>query len=88
MTISKLCLHLQSSEWGKSSVHKIVHYILHFRKLTNRWVLRLLTDDHKTARMGVTPSLLMAYHREGPSLINQIVTGDETYIHHHILESK
>ncbi len=38
--------------------------------------------------MGAALSLLMAYHREGPSLINHIVTGDENYIHHHTPESK
>ncbi len=87
-TICELCLHLQSSECGSNSLHKIVHDILHFWKLTSRWVPRLLTDGHKTARRGAALSLLTAYHREGPSLINRIVTGDETYIHHHTPESK
>ncbi|PNF22963.1 hypothetical protein B7P43_G11391 [Cryptotermes secundus] len=35
------------------SVHKILHEDLRMRKVSSRWVPRILADDHKAARMAM-----------------------------------
>ncbi len=47
MTVVELFSHLQVADCARTSVYKIVHHILSFRKLASRWVPRLLTEDHK-----------------------------------------
>jgi hypothetical protein len=42
----------------------------------------MLTDDHKTKRMGAALNFLVRYHDEGDEFLNHIVTGDETWISH------
>ncbi len=88
MTVSELCFHLQVADCARTSVYKIVHIILGFRKLASRWVPRLLTEDHKKSRLGATLEIFQAYEREGSSLIGRIVTDDETWVHHSTPESK
>ncbi|GBP32815.1 Histone-lysine N-methyltransferase SETMAR [Eumeta japonica] len=56
-------------------VHHILHEYLDMRKLSARWVPRLLTLDHKRNR--VTTSILRRF-----------VTMDETWIHHNTPETK
>ncbi len=88
MTIREICCRLQSIDCRKSSVHTIVRDILGFRKLTSRWVPRLLNEHHMQQRMGAVLQFLTEYDLEGPSFIDWIVTGDETWVHHMTLESK
>jgi hypothetical protein len=38
----------------------------------------MLTDDHKTKRMGSALKFLTRYAQEGDDLLDSIVTGDET----------
>jgi len=45
-------LHHIIPEVSKTTIHKIVKEILGYRKLCVRWVPKILTDDHKTKRMG------------------------------------
>ncbi len=47
MTVSELCFRLQAADCTRTSVYKIVHDILGFRKLASRCVPHLLTEDHK-----------------------------------------
>jgi hypothetical protein len=42
----------------------------------------MLTDDHKTKRMGTALNFLVQYHNEGDKFLNYIVTGDENWISH------
>ncbi len=88
MTVSELCFHLQAADCARTSVYKIVHDILGFRKLTSRWVPHLLIEDHKRSQMGAALKFLQAYERERSSLTGCIVTGDETWVHHSTPESK
>jgi len=48
----------------------------------------MLTDDHKTKRMGPTLKFLTCYAQEGDEFLDSIVTGDETWGFHHTPESK
>ena len=48
---------------------------------------KILTDDHKTKRMGSALKFLTRYAQEG-EFLDSIVTGDETRVFHHTAESK
>jgi ligand-binding SRPBCC domain-containing protein len=48
----------------------------------------MLTDDHKTKRMGSALKFLTLYAQEGYEFLASIVTGDETWVFHHTSESK
>jgi histone-lysine N-methyltransferase SETMAR len=48
----------------------------------------MLTDLHKGQRMGVALTFLDAYHTHGDSLLDRIVTGDETWVKHVNCETK
>jgi len=48
----------------------------------------MLTDEHKTKRMGSALKFLTCYAQEGDEFLDSIVTGDETWVFHHTPESK
>jgi hypothetical protein len=48
----------------------------------------MLTDDHKTKRMGSALKFLTRYAQEGDAFLDSIVTGDEAWGFHHTPESK
>jgi histone-lysine N-methyltransferase SETMAR len=58
------------------------------RKLCARWVPKILTDDHKTKRMGSALKFIMRYAQEGEEFLDSIVTGDKTWGLHHTAASK
>ncbi|PNF20470.1 hypothetical protein B7P43_G07694 [Cryptotermes secundus] len=64
--------------WGK----------LDYQKVCSRWVLRMLTQDHKTHQMEVCQDLLHKFEAEGEKFLDSIVTRDEMWCHHYKLESK
>jgi len=50
-------------------------------------VPKILTDDHKTKRMGSVLKFLTRYAQEGDEFLDSILTGDETWVFHHTPES-
>ena len=56
--------------------------------MSTRWVPKMLTDDHKTKRMGSALKFLTCYTKEGDEFLDSIVTGEETWVFHHTPESK
>ena len=54
-----------------------------FRKISARWVPRLLSDQQKTACVQIG-----ALQKEGDAFIHRIVTCDETWVHHYTPETK
>jgi len=48
----------------------------------------MLTDDHKTKRMGSALKFVTRYTQEEDKFLDSIVTGDETWDFHHTPESK
>lgn len=85
ITVRKL-----SEEVGISvgSVEAIVHNELKYKKVSARWVPRLLTPEQKEARLVVATQLLQRYEREGDAFLDSIVTTDETWLHYYTPESK
>lgn len=71
------------------SVVSILHDCLGLRKLTARWVPRLLTIDQKRReRVRTSQQCLDLLNRNRTDFLRQIVTMDETWIHHYTPESK
>ncbi|GFU72919.1 histone-lysine N-methyltransferase SETMAR [Trichonephila clavipes] len=48
----------------------------------------MLTDIHKTSRMGAALEFLSRYHTDGEVFLNTMVTGDETWVAHVNVETK
>jgi hypothetical protein len=76
-------LHHIISKVSKTTIYEAVREQLGYRKLCACWVLKILTDDHKTKRMGSALKFLMHYTQEGDDFLDYIVTGDETWVFHH-----
>jgi len=50
---------------SKTTIHEAMAEKLGYRKLCARWVPKMLTDDHKTKRMGSALKFLTRYAQEG-----------------------
>jgi hypothetical protein len=61
---------------------------LGFHKVCARWVPRALSEDHKAQRMACVLSFLQQYAILSHEFLERIVTGDETWVHHHTPETK
>ena len=70
------------------SAHHIVHDVLQFHKVSARWVPRQLTPELRERRVDACEELLRRFEREGDGFLARIVTGDETWVHFHQLETK
>ena len=69
-------------------VVKILHHDLRMRKLTVKWVPRLLKIDQKRQRIRYSKNCLDFFNGNLSVLLRRLVTIDETWIHHYTLESK
>ena len=81
-------LHHIIPEVSKTTIHEDVTENLGYRKLCARWVPKMLTDDHKTKRLGSAMKFLTRYAQKGDEFLDLIVTGDETCVYQHTPESK
>ena len=84
ITVSEVAAHLDIS-YG--SAYAILHDDLGYRKVHARWVPKELTVVNKQQRMEVATQLVRWYE-EDPSILERIVTGDETWVHHYDPDSK
>ena len=57
--------------------------VLGFRKVCARWVPRMLCDEMKAERVHISRELLERFEKEGEDFLKQIITGDETWVHHY-----
>ena len=83
-----MILHHIIPEVSKTTIHEAVTEKLGYRKLCAGCVPKMLTDDHKTKRMGSALKFLTRYAQEGDEFLNSTVTGDEKWVFHHTSESK
>ncbi|XP_033224918.1 uncharacterized protein LOC117177919 [Belonocnema kinseyi] len=70
------------------SVESIIHEHLQYRKVTVRWVPKLLNFEQKFTRLEVCRRLLMRYEAEGDGFLTRIFTIDETWVCYYTSESK
>ncbi|XP_076546269.1 uncharacterized protein LOC143305669 [Osmia lignaria lignaria] len=71
-------------------VHHILTKELGMKKLSARWVPRLLTDceNQKHIRMQISQDCLDRFKKNTTNFIRRFVTTDETWIHHYTPKSK
>ena len=65
-----------------SSVLKIVRERLGLRKICKPWVAHLLTDEQKQSWVRLASQIIEKYDKCDPCRLEEIVTGDETWIYH------
>ena len=71
-----------------SSVLKILHERLGLHKICAHWVPHLLTDEQKQSRVRLASQVIEKYGKYDPRRLEEIVTGDETWIYHFQPDSK
>ena len=69
-------------------VHNILHKHLDMRKLSARWVPRLLTLDQKRNRVKCCKESLPLFQKNPKDFKRRFVTVDETWIHYYTPETK
>jgi len=69
-------------------VHHVLHEYLDMKKVSARWVPRLLTLDHKRNRVTISKECLAMFNRNPKEFLRRFVTVDETWIHHTTPETK
>ena len=66
-------LHHIIPEVSKTTIRKVVTEKLGYIKVCARWVPKILTDEHKTKRMGSALKFLPRYAQEGDEILDSIV---------------
>ena len=69
------------------SAYSLIHDSLKFSKVCSRWVPKELTEERKCKHLDICSRNLACYREEGKNFLQQIVTDDETWIHHYKSES-
>jgi len=73
---------------SRDSVHRIVRNHLKFRKVSARRAPKQLKPEQQDMRMMTSLDNLQRYKTEGEVMLERIVTGDETWVHHYQPETK
>lgn len=60
------------------NVHRIVTDDLKMRKVSARWVPRLLSADHKRQQLEISQRHIEQFQQDGDAFLNRIVTCDKT----------
>jgi len=84
VTVNEIVAHLDMSH---GSVHHTIHDVLQFHKVSARWVPHQLTAE-LNERVDACQELLKCFEAEGDGLLGNTITGDETWVHCHQLETK
>ena len=66
----------------------ILHDKLGMRKMSGRWVLRLLTVDNKRIRLLTLEQYLDLFKRNSLEFLHRVVIADETWIDYYTLKTK
>lgn len=66
-----------------SSVFRILTKELGYRKVCSRWIPHILTPENKRDRVRFSKTLLRRYETCDPRRLDEIVTGDETWVYHY-----
>ena len=67
---------------------KILHEQLRLRKICACWVPHLLTDEQKQSLVRLALQIIEKYDKCDPRRLEELVTGDETWIYHFQPDSK
>ena len=69
-------------------IRQVLRERLGLRKIWARWVPHLLTDEQKQSRVRLASQVIEKYDKCDPLRLEEIVTGDETWIYHFQPDSK
>ena len=72
---------------SKERAGYVLHDVLEMKKLSARWVPRLLTIDQKQQRVDDSTVGLVLLQRNRADFFRRFVTMDETWVHYHTPES-
>ena len=72
----------------KGTACSLVHDILVFHKISASWMPKHLTEGHKHNFQHICCGLLERCNHKGDNFLNCIITGDDTWVHHHEPETK
>lgn len=75
-------------DMSHGSAHHITHDVLQFHKVSAKWVPRQLTPELTQRYVDACQELLWCFEAEGDDFLARIVTGDETWVYYHQLETK
>ena len=70
------------------SAYSLIHDSLKFSKVCSKWVPKEMTEEHKLKRLDVCSRHLAHYREVRDNFLQQIVTGDVTWIHNYEPKSK
>jgi len=70
------------------TIWDIVHDRSGYRKVCSRWVPQQPTKNHKKNHMGVSLTHLLHFNDHGEDFLEQIIIGDETWVHQYCPETK
>ena len=70
------------------AVQSILTDILGMSKVLATWVPRMITKDQKKSRLDISKYLLSLSEDDPEKFMRQIVTQDETWVHHFDPEAK
>jgi transposase len=89
LLVTDRCMKLKeiaySLNLSKTTVYRIVHDTLGYRKVSTRWVPKELTEHHKAQRMGVSLTCCIT---KKIVLFLTVLSRDETWVHHITPETK
>ena len=83
-TCSQLAFQVNLSH---SSVHRILRGDLQYKKKAAKMVPHLLSDHNRQTRVRISQEAL-DWIRDEPGLMSKVITGDESYIHIYMAETK
>jgi len=73
---------------SSSTAHRIINEHSCIKKISARWVPRMLTAEQIKCRVDICEDLLGHLQAEPKTFLNRIVTQDETWVHHFDPKSK
>ena len=78
---------VEATSMSHGTVISILHKHLCMKKLSAKWVPRLLTMDHKRDRV-ISKQCLEMFQRNPDEFLRRFITVEETWIHYFIPETK
>ena len=80
VSLDNLCASI--SEVSRTIIYRILGDKLQYRKVSARWVPRMLTEDHKRQRVDSAREFLRRCADEKDNFFYSIVTNNETWTYH------
>ncbi len=88
ITIRQIEASFPANDCLKSTITRIIYERLQYRKLLCQWIPRVLTEEQNCVDFQPRSSSSPSMSNKGWDLLQRIVTGDETWVHHFTPTSK